>query len=52
MEVWWVSRKTAGGEFIKGLLDRLGTDADTSSFHTSAFTHSFEGIKARFRELK
>lgn len=45
-------RKTAGGEFIKGLLERFGTDTDTSSFHTSAFTHAFEGIRARFRELK
>ena len=45
-------RKTVEGEWIKGLLERLGTDSDTSSFHTSAFTHAFEGIKARFREFK
>lgn len=44
--------KAARSEFIKGLLERLGADSDTSSFHTSAFTHAFEGIRARFRELK
>jgi hypothetical protein len=50
MEGWCMRRKTAGSEFIKGLLERF--DTDTSSFHTSAFTHAFEGIRARFRELK
>ena len=45
-------RKTAGSELIRGLLERFGADEDISSFHTSAFTHALEEIKARFRELK
>jgi hypothetical protein len=54
MEEVDMTRKTAGNEFIKGLLERLGSRAntDTSSFHTSAFKHTFEGIRARFKELK
>lgn len=54
MEALYMRRKTAGSEFIKDLLERLGSgaDTDTSSFHTSAFKHAFEGIKARFREFK
>jgi hypothetical protein len=47
-----VRKKATGSEFIRGLLERFNTEADSSSFHTSAFTHAFEGIKARFRELK
>lgn len=47
-----MGRKTTRGEFIKDLLERFGADEDISSFHTSAFTHTLEEIKARFRELK
>jgi hypothetical protein len=52
MEGVTVSRKAGGGEFMRGLLERFNAGADTSSFHTSAFKHTFEGIKARFGELK
>ena len=52
MEGVTVGKKAAEGGFIKDLLERLGEDSDSTSFHTSAFVHAFEGIKARFREFK
>jgi hypothetical protein len=52
MEGVMMRKKAAEGGFMKDLLERLNGDSDSSSFHTSAFTHAFEGIKARFRELK
>jgi len=45
-------RKPARGEFVKGLLERLSGSDDSSSFHSSMFTSAFEGLRARFRELK
>jgi len=46
-------RKSAGGEFIKGLLERFSAGEDSSSsFHTSLFTYAFEEIRTRFRDLK
>jgi hypothetical protein len=47
-----MNKKAGGNEFIKGLLERIGADSNTSNFHTSAFKHTFQGIKERFRELK
>jgi hypothetical protein len=52
MEGVMMRKKAAEGGFIKDLLERLSEENDSSSFHTSAFTHAFEGIKARFREFK
>lgn len=51
MEGCCMKKKTSGG-FIQNLLERFSSETDSNSFHTSAFTHTFEGIKARFREFK
>jgi len=48
-----MKRKPARGEFVKGLLERFsGSDDSSSSFHASVFKYAFDGIRARFRDLK
>jgi hypothetical protein len=47
-----MKRKPARGEFVKGLLERLSGSDDSGSFHASVFKYAFDGIRARFRDLK
>jgi len=47
-----MSKKPAKGEFMEGILARVSAGRNTkSSFHTSMFKSTFEGLKSRFREL-
>ncbi|QLJ52774.1 MAG: hypothetical protein Sv326_0599 [Candidatus Fermentimicrarchaeum limneticum] len=47
-----MKKKPAGGEFVKGLLERFSAgEENEGSFHTLMFRAAYEGIKGRFREL-
>ena len=47
-----MKRKSARGEFIEGFLARARTGGNIgSSFYTSMFRSTFEGLRNKFREL-